>query len=182
VVDPAGEESPATFVAVVSAAGYKPPSGVPVEQLRVGQSPSRWLLTEGLDFAMQDDPMRSVGNLAALRPKPGDRVTIGNRQAVFVPIESRFARREGGITLNNGLQTHDKATLLAYTVLDVPKQTQVKLNAPFTQNGRVQVVLAGACITHGQIVELSDWLIRQRSILPDWAPEWARRHREYETP
>lgn len=154
VVDPAGDEPPATFVAVAPAAGYKPPSGVPVEQLLIGRSPSQWLLTEGLDFAMQDDPMRSVGNLASLRPELGDRVTIDKRQATFVPIEPRLARREGGITLNSGLQANDKATLLAYTVLDVPKKTQVKLNAPFTQNGRVQVVLAGTCIAHRQIVQL----------------------------
>jgi len=107
---------------------------VPVEQLPVGRTPSQWLLTEGLDFALQDAPIRSVGDLASLQPKPGDRVTIDNRQATFVPIDPRFARREGGITLNNGLQPRDKATLLAYTVLDVPKKTLVKLNAPFTQN------------------------------------------------
>ena len=27
-----------------------------------------------------------------------------------------------------------------------------------------------------------DWLIRQRSEVPDWAPDWARTHRMYDAP
>jgi hypothetical protein len=34
----------------------------------------------------------------------------------------------------------------------------VKLNAPFTQNGRVQVVLAGQPVAHGQVVGLEKGL------------------------
>ncbi len=153
-VDPAGEDSPPTFLAVSPAEGFKTPAGVPVEPLPVGQSPKKWLLTEGLPFAMEKDPMRTLGDLQSLRPKPGDRVTIDGHVATFHPIQTKYVRREGGITLNNGLQQRDKATLLAYTVLDVPKKTQLKLNAPFTQNGRVQVVLNGVPLAHRQIVEL----------------------------
>jgi len=158
VVDPAGDDPPPTFVAVEPAKGLKPPSGVPVEPLPVGRSPSQWLLTEGLDFAMEADPMRTLGPLQSLRPKPGDKVTIDKRHATFGPIESKYVRREGGITLNNGLQKRDKATLLAYTVLDVPEKVQLQLNAPFTQSGRVQVVLNGLPVAHKQIVELEQGL------------------------
>ena len=158
VIDPAGDDPPATFVAVPPAKGFKPPSGVPVVQLPVGRSPSEWLLAGGLDFAMQDDPMRALGSLQSLRPKPGDEVTIDGYRTVFHPLDSKFARREGGITLNTGLQKRDKATLLAYTVLEVPGRVQLKLHAPFTQNGRVQVVLSGVAVAHGQVVELQEGL------------------------
>ncbi len=158
VVDPAGDDPPATFVAVEPAKGFKPSKGVPVETLPVGRSPSQWLLTECLEFAMKDDPMRTLGQLHSLRPKPGDRVRIDGRSMTFQAIEPKYVRREGGITLNNGLQRRDKATLLAYTVLDVPKTTELKLNAPFTQNGRVQVVLSGVPIAHGQVVQLQKGL------------------------
>ena len=30
--------------------------------------------------------------------------------------------------------------------------------------------------------EIPDWLIHQRSKVPDWAPDWARKHRVYDTP
>jgi len=158
VVDPAADEPPATFVAVPPAQALEPQQGAPIEPLPVGRPPRRWLLTEGLTFAMQKDPMRELGDLAALRPKPGDTVAIDGRQATFAPIPPRYVRREGGITLNNGLQKHDKTTLLAYTILDVPGEMQLKLNAPFTQNGRVQAVLNGVPVAHGQIVGLGKGL------------------------
>lgn len=158
VVDPAGEESPATFVSIEPAADYKPPANVPVETLTVGQCPSDWILTEGLDFAMKNDPMQKLDKLASLQPKPGDKISIDGQSATFVPIRSQYVRREGGITLNNGLLTRDKATLLAFTVIDVPLQTQLKLNAPYTQNGRVQVVLNGTPVDHQQIIELKKGL------------------------
>lgn len=154
VVDPAGDDPPATFVTISPVKGFRPQPGVPVERLPVGRSPSQWLLTDCLEFAMEDDPMRTLGELKSLRPQPGDKVTIDGRPATFGPINPRYVRREGGITLNNGLQKRDKATLLAYTVLDVPKKSQLKLNAPFTQNGRVQVVLNGIPVAHRQIVQL----------------------------
>jgi len=154
VVDPAGDDMQATFVAIALPKGFKPPSGVPLEPLVAGQLPKKWLVTEGLAFAMEKDPMRDLNGLKSLKPRLGERVTIDGKQATFTEMKPHYARREGGITLNNGLQTHDKATLLAYTVLDVPRRSQLKLNAPFTQNGRVQVVLAGTPVAHGQIVEL----------------------------
>ena len=158
VVDPAGDDKPATFAAIEPAKGFNPLAGVPVQPIPVGRSPSKWLLTEGLAFAMKDDPMRTLGSLKSLRPKPGDKVTIDGQDATFGLISPKYVRREGGITLNNGLQNRDKATLLAYTVLDVPKTMQLRLNAPFTQNGRVQVVLGGVCVAHKQIVGLDKGL------------------------
>lgn len=154
VVDPGGENPPVTFAAIPSARGFTPPDGVPVEPLPVGRSPSQWLLTQAMEFAMQNDPMRTLGGLESLRPKPGDRVLIDKRRATFEPIEPHHVRREGGIALNRGLQRHDKMTMLAYTVLDVSKKTQLKVNAPFTQSGRVQMVLNGVPVAHRQVVEL----------------------------
>ena len=107
---------------------------------------------------MENDPMRTLGELKSLLPQSGDKVTIDGHQTTFRPIDPRHVRREGGITLNNGLQERDKATLLAYTVLDVPRKTQLKLNAPFTQNGRVQVVLSGIPVAHQQVVQLEKGL------------------------
>jgi len=158
VVDPGGDDPPSTFAAIAPARDFTPPEGVPVEPLPLGRSPSRWLLAGPLEFAMQNDPMRTLGGWESLRPKPGDRVAIDSRQATFQAIDPRHVRREGGIALNRGLQRTDKATLLAYTVLDVPKPTPVKINAPFTQNGRVQVVLSGVPVAHRQVVQLEKGL------------------------
>ena len=158
VVDPAGDEPTVGFAAVPPAAGFRPPTGVPVVPLEVGRSPSEWLVTEGTDFAMKDDPMRSLGAMQSLRPKPGDKVKIDGVTATFQPIEAKHVRREGGINLRGGLQRGEKSTLLAYTVIEVPRRTQLKLKAPFTQNGRVQVVLSGVPIAHGQIIEVNKGL------------------------
>jgi hypothetical protein len=158
VVDPAGDEPTPGFVVVSPAAGFRPPTGVPVVPLDVGRSPSEWLVTEGTDFAMKDDPMRSLGAMQSLRPKPGDKVKIDGVTATFQPIDSKHVRREGGINLRGGLQRGEKSTLMAYTVIEVPRRRQLKLKAPFTQNGRVQVVLGGEPIAHGQIVEVDKGL------------------------
>jgi len=157
VVDPKSQTRP-TFAAVPPAKGFTPADGVPVAPLEIGRSPSKWLVTEGMTFAMADDPMRKLGGLKLLRPVPGSKVTIDKHAATFGPIDARYVRRGGGITLNNGLQKGAKATLLAYTVLKVAGKTHVKLNAPFTQNGRVQVVLNGVPVAHKQILELDKGL------------------------
>jgi hypothetical protein len=153
VVDPAGEEMSAGFAAVPPSQD-RPPTAVPVVPLEIGRSPTEWLVTEGLDFAMQEDPMRSLGTLLSLRPKPGDKVKIDGVKATFQPIDPQHVRREGGINLRAGLQPHEKGTLLAYTVIEVPGRKQLKVNAPFTQNGRVQVVLNGQPVAHEQVVQL----------------------------
>ena len=147
-----GREQPATFLAIPPAENYQPGEGVPVESLPIGRSPSQWLITYALPFAMENDPMRSIGELASLRPQPGDKVTIDKHATAFAPIDPRHVRREGGIALNRGLQKHDKTTLLAYTVVEIPKKMPLKVNAPFTQNGRVQMVVAGVPVAHRQIV------------------------------
>jgi hypothetical protein len=81
-------------------------------------------------------------------------VKIDGTKATFRPIDPKHVRREGGINLRAGLQPKEKGTLLAYTVVDVPGRKRLKLKAPFTQNGRVQVVLSGVPIAHEQVVEL----------------------------
>lgn len=39
-------------------------------------------------------------------------------------------------------------------MLKIPAKTHVKINAPFTQNGRVRVTLNGVPVAHKQILEL----------------------------
>jgi len=157
VVDPKGETRP-VFAAIPPAKDYAPPQGVPTAELELGRSPSEWLITQCMPFAMAADPMRDMGDLKSLRPKPEDKVTIDDHRATFGPIDPRYVRRGGGITLNNGLQKGAKATLLAYTVVEVRRRTHVKLHAPFTQNGRVQVVLNGLPVAHKQVLELDKGL------------------------
>jgi len=153
VVDPKGDNRP-TFAAIPPAKDLTPPRGTPIAPLEIGRSPSKWLITEGMTFAMATDPMRDLGALKSLRPKPGDKVTIDKHQATFGPIGPKHVRRGGGINFKNGLQQGAKATLLAYTVLKVSDKTHVKLNAPFTQNGRVRVVLNDIPVSHKQVLEL----------------------------
>jgi hypothetical protein len=158
VVDPVGDEPSAGFAAVAPANQYRPTARVPVVPLEIGRSPSQWLITEGADFAMKADPMRSLGDMQSLRPQPGDKVKVDDSKLTFRQIDPKHVNRGGGINLRSGLQPNDKCTLLAYTVVDVPKKQQLKLNAPYTQNGRVQVVLSGVPIAHGQVVEVNKGL------------------------
>ncbi|MFW6164204.1 MAG: hypothetical protein ACODAJ_15660, partial [Planctomycetota bacterium] len=56
VVDPEGGEPEPGFAVVPAASDYRPPEGVPVVAPPIGRPPSQWLITEGLDFAMKQDP------------------------------------------------------------------------------------------------------------------------------
>ncbi|MGD0899257.1 MAG: hypothetical protein ABR915_15580 [Thermoguttaceae bacterium] len=144
-----GEANTSTFIAIPPPADYAPPEGVPVAPLAVGRSPSAWLTTETLKFAMKNDPMTDLGGLEKLRPKPGDKVAIDDHEATFNPMNPKAVRADGGITLGGG-----NFTLLGYTVVDVPAAVCVKLKAPFSVLGRLQIVLGGVPVEHGQVIEL----------------------------
>lgn len=57
---------------------------------------------DGLGLSGADDPMRSLGAMQFLRPKPGDKIKIDHVQATFRPIDPKHVRRDGGINLSAG--------------------------------------------------------------------------------
>jgi hypothetical protein len=144
-----GESVTGAFAAIPASPDFKAPDGVPVVAFATGRSPSAWLVTETMKFAMQNDPMTQLGGLEKLRPKPGDKVKIDDTEATFNPIAPKAVAPNGGIALGGG-----NFTLLGYTVLDVPATARARLKAPFSVIGRLQVVLNGIPVEHGQIVEL----------------------------
>lgn len=144
------------FACVAPARDYQPPDGVPVVPLEPGKSPRQWLLTDSLKFAMARDPMLDLGELRTLRPKPGDEVTIDGHTLRFEPIAPHYVAAEGGIALHTGLRPpNSKITLLAFTVLEVPARTTVKVAAGFTAATRLQLVLNGVPVRHKQVIELA---------------------------
>ena len=150
-------ERPQTFVAIPPAKDYQPPEGVPVVPLNVGKYPANWLLTGPLPFAMKNDPMRSLGAMKSLRPKPGDKIKIDGTETVFKQAGTGTISGDGRISLTRIFRS-PKVTLLAFTVLDIPEKTTVTMNVPFTASGRVQAALNGIPVNHRQIVELSKGL------------------------
>ena len=150
-------EKPQTFVAIPPAKDYQPPEGVPVVPLNVGKYPANWLLTGPLPFAMKNDPMRSLGAMKSLRPKPDDKIEIDGTETVFKQAGTGTISGDGRINLA-GIFRSPKLTLLAFTVLDIPEKTTVTMNVPFTASGRVQAALNGIPVDHRQIVELSEGL------------------------
>jgi hypothetical protein len=155
-VDPP-DDRPPTFAAIAPATGYTPPEGVPVGPLPVGRGPSQWLLTQPLPFAMKNDPMQFLGELRTLRPKPGDTIRIDGQETVFAAAKAGSIADDGKVVLSRVIRS-DKATLLAFTVLEVAEKSVVAVNVPFTPSGRVQAVLNGVKVYHRQIVELGKGL------------------------
>jgi hypothetical protein len=142
------------YTELVPPESFAAPEGAPVAALpTAGEGPARWLIASG-QFAMQADPLAELGELADLRPATGDTVTIDGKELTFAAQGERTTRPKGGVTLNKGLQKQKDFTLLAFTVLKVSKATTVKLNAPYTPAGRVQVVLAGQPVRHKQVLSL----------------------------
>ena len=166
-----GAANPSTFRAIPPAADYAVPTGVPVAPLAVRRSPSAWLTTETMKFAMKNDPMTNLGGLEKLRPKPGDKVKIDDYEATFSPINPKAVPAQGGIALGGG-----SFTLLGYTVVEVPATVCVKLKAPFSVLGRLQIVLNGIPVEHGQVIELRKGLYPMLLVLrKTWAlgTNWA---------
>ena len=169
VVDPAnaegGGEQPQLngYAEVPPATDYRPAQGVPVVDFEPGKSPTRWLLTKGLQFAMQADPMQDVSAFTDLRPAPGDTITIDGKEAVFTLIDDKeIGRREGierGISMKGGLTPRNKEiTVVGYTVLKVDKPQAVKVQAYHSQAVRLQMVLNGRPVDNNEVVELQPGL------------------------
>ncbi len=147
------------FAKIAPRKDITPPEGVPVVEYESGKSPSDWLITDSLKFAMQADPMVELGELQNLMPKPGDTVTIDDKTLSFHPIIPKQVASTGGIALNTGLRpANAKITLLAYTVLKVTEPRFVKVNAVFTAATQIQLVLNGVPVRHKQILELEPGL------------------------
>ena len=130
--------------------------GVPVVQYESGKSPKDWLITDSLKFAMKADPMIELGDLARLMPKPGDQVTIDGRTLSFMPIAPKHMGPNGGISLKGGLRPPNaKITLLAYTVIEFPQKTFVKVGAGYTAATRIQMVINGMPVKHKQVLDMA---------------------------
>lgn len=155
---PVKPAEPAIVEAIPPAQDYTPPDGVPVVPMEYGRSPSAWLITEGMPFGLATDPMVSLNGLESLRPKPGDKVRIEHHETVFQPIDPKHVGANGGISLRTGLKKGRVLSLLAYTVINVPDARHVKIRAPFSKSGRVQVVLNGMRVEHEQVVRLEKGL------------------------
>jgi len=63
-------------------------------------------------------------------------------------------------------------TLLTYAVLDVSEPVVVKLEAPYSVAGRLQVVLGGMPVEHKEVVALEKGLYPMLSVLRLDGPNW----------
>lgn len=158
LVGDAGESPVTGFAAILPAAESIRVAGVPVTELTAGRSPSAWLVTEGMKFAMKKDPMTDLAGLEKLRPKPGDKVVIDAYEATFHPIAPRLVAGKGGIAVGALQKKGQNLTVLAYTVLEVAGVKRMKLKAPFSVAGRLQVVVNGEPVEHRQVVEFQKGL------------------------
>ncbi len=153
----AADEPPVSgYVALKPDPDFKAPEGAPVISLEPGRSPSEWLITDTLKFAMKADPMIDLGDFANLRPGAGDSITVDGETLTFQPIQPRYTTPEGGISLKTGLRPNPKIpiTLFAFTVVDVPEHATYKVAAGYTAATRLQFVLGGVPVKHRQIVDL----------------------------
>lgn len=167
-----GERSTSGYVAIPPAAAAPVAEGVPVVPPPIDRGPAAWLVTEPLRFAMRSDPMTELGALASLRPKPGDTVAIDDRTATFNPIAARAVSTTGGISLQGVKAWGEAVTILGYTVIDVPAPMRLKLHAPFSVAGRLQVVLNGVPVAHRQVVDLRQGLYPMLVVLRLAGPNW----------
>ena len=153
---PVAEEVVAGFKALQPPAGFVPAEGAPVVKLDLDKSSKEWLITDSLKFAIQNDPMVELGGLDKLTPKPGDKVPLDGTELTFNPIAPEHVAANGGISLRGGLRpAKANITLLAYHVLDVAEQTNVRVAAGFTAATRIQVVVANTPVKHKQVLELA---------------------------
>ncbi|MFP4054830.1 MAG: hypothetical protein ACLFV7_13290, partial [Phycisphaerae bacterium] len=165
VVDPHADRPKLNgYAEIAPAKDYKPAEGVPVVPLEVPMSPTRWLLTKNLPWAMKTDPMVDVSAFSALRPKPGDTIQIDGKTATFTLIDDKeVGRREKdnprGVTMKHGLQPKNKKiTVIGYTVLKVDEARTVKIVAFHSMAVRLQIVLNGVPVDHNQVVALKPGL------------------------
>lgn len=152
------------YVAIDPADGFTPPAGVPVVKLMPSHSPSNWLMTEHLPFVMKTDPLTDLGDLATLRPKPGDAISVDDRKTTFRPVSDDNGGK-GGIVLYRGGNKGSSVSFIAYTVLDVAEPVKMKVLAPFTPGGRLRVVLNGTAVDHRQTVAFKKGLYPMLAVL-----------------
>jgi hypothetical protein len=130
------------------------PDGVPVDPLVVGRAPSKWLVTEGVRFAMKKDPWLGLGEWLNLRPVPGTRLDIDGKPQTFSPLREDWTNKDGGIILSRGLQTTDFFSFLGYTVLEVKEDKPFRLKCYTSPKGRIQIAMNGEHVENGEALEL----------------------------
>ena len=167
-------ESPVSGFAVIPPAGnYNPGGDAPIARLEMDRSPSKWLVTKPVPFAMERDPRIDLGGWEKLRPTPGDALDIDGTKTIFQLLpESRVAPKRGGVSLQGMKKWGGAMTLAAYTVLEIPKKMHIQLMAPYTVAGRLQVVLSGVPIDHKQVVEVEKGLYPMLAVLRLDGPNW----------
>lgn len=161
------------FVVVPPAKGYGPAEGVPVVPAEMGKSSSKWLVTQSVPFAMKRDPMTDLGGWEKLRPVPGDTLEIDSAETTFSLLPAnKVAKKRGGVSLQGVKQWGRAMTFAAYTVLDVPAKTRMKLVAPFSVAGRLQIALNGMPVAHKQVVAVEKGLYPMLAVLRLDGPNW----------
>jgi hypothetical protein len=172
LVGDAGETGATGYAAIPPAAEAAMPEGVPVVPLAVGQSPAQWLVTDGLRFAMKNDPMTDLGGLEKLRPKPGDEINVDGTPTTFRPAEPKLVPSKGGLAVG-AMKKSGAFSVLAYTVLSADAPVRLKVKAPFSVAGRLQIVLNGVAVDHRQVVDLQKGLYPMLVVLRLNGVSWA---------
>jgi len=169
----AAEEPVSGIIAIEPDKKYKPPENVPVVPLEKDKSPAKWIYTKHVRFAMERDPKKDLGGWEKLRPVPGDKVMIDDKETVWIPLEEkRVAKNRGGISLQNMKQWGGSLTLAGYTVLEVKEKTRMKLVAPYSVAGRLQIALNGKPVEHKQVVEFQKGRYAMLAALRLDGPNW----------
>ena len=161
------------IVAVAPDKKYKPPEGVPVVALEKDKSPRKWLYTKQVRFPMKRDPKKDLGGWEKLRPVPGDKIMIDHKETSWIPLpDKQVAGKRGGISLRGMKQWGGAITLAGYTIIDVPKKTRMKLVAPYSVAGRLQIALNGTPVEHKQVVEFEKGRYPMLAVLRLDGPNW----------
>jgi hypothetical protein len=169
----AAEKPVSGIVAVAPDRAYRPPESVPVVTLEANVSPRQWLYTKQVPFAMERDPKKDLGGWEKLRPVPGDKIMIDATETAWgVLPEMQVAPKRGGISLKGFKKWGGSMTLAGYTVLDVKKKTRMKLVAPYSVAGRLQIALNGTPVEHKQVVEFEKGLYPMLAVLRLDGPNW----------
>ncbi len=142
-------------------ADYTPPDGVPVWQIQPNIPPEDWLMAGPFRHGRREAPQAPT-DPGSLRPRPGTQVTLDGLSEKFGPLpkgvrvlrslirqyrsDRAYYQAAYGLDINVALKETDGTTAYFYTVIDVPRETTVRLR-----------------LDHGQA-----WLAGQK--VPDRAP------------
>lgn len=158
VSEPEEEKKPLPLLEIEPARNYQPPEGVPLVPMPGQGGLSEWIFTDGLDYSMKEDPMKGAGDFARLRPRPGEKVRIDDIETTFQRVEPNPVKPDGSLQMFGVFQKRDKVSMLAYSVITNDKPATVKINAPYTASGRVQMLINSTPVAHGQIAKLAKGL------------------------